>query len=64
MAEVTVFTDETGSELQQVEQFLIQMDGIERVLADTDDGELKIEFDENTISGRRIIGTLQNQYYQ
>ncbi|TFJ94414.1 hypothetical protein [Lentibacillus salicampi] len=59
MAEVTIFTDKTGSGLQQIEQFLMQMDGIERVLADTDDGEVRIEFDEEKISGKRIVGTLQ-----
>ncbi|RYG73518.1 hypothetical protein EU245_06495 [Lentibacillus lipolyticus] len=59
MAEITIFTDETGTKLQQAEQFLMQMDGIERVLADTDDGEVKIEFDERKISGKYIIGTMQ-----
>lgn len=31
IAEVTIFVDVTGEGLQQFEQFLTQMDGIERV---------------------------------
>ncbi|MFD2759611.1 heavy-metal-associated domain-containing protein [Lentibacillus juripiscarius] len=61
MAEITIYANEatSGEPIQQIEQALHQLDGIERVLADTDDGELKIEFDEEKISGKRIVGTLQ-----
>lgn len=64
IAEVTIFVDVTGEGLQQFEQFLTQMDGIERVLADTDDGEIRIEYDESKISGSQIIGSTQKEYFQ
>ncbi|HLS10269.1 hypothetical protein [Lentibacillus sp.] len=59
VAEITVFVGEAGSDLQQIEQVLNHLNGIERVLADTDDGEIKIAFDAEQISGKQIVGTLQ-----
>lgn len=60
MAELTIFVNEKGEGLQQIEQTLNQLDGIERVLGDTDDGELKIAFDDGKISGNRIISILHD----
>lgn len=41
MAETTIFVKEatTDSIIQQIEQLLNQIDGVERVLIDTEDGE-------------------------
>ena len=60
MSSHTIFIKEATSEpgILQVEEILNQLSGIERVLIDTNDGEVKIEFDEKTISKERIITTL------
>lgn len=61
MTEETLFIQEaTSSEpIQQIEQFLHELNGVERVLIDTNDGEVKIEFDEKKVSRERIIITLR-----
>ncbi|WP_044747811.1 heavy-metal-associated domain-containing protein [Bacillus alveayuensis] len=65
MAEATIFVDEATSEqtIQQIEHLLKQLDGIERVLVDTADGEVKIEFNDKKISKERIIITLQQHNF-
>lgn len=65
MAEVTITVKgaTSGPPIQEIEHFLHEFDGIDRVLVDTADGELKIEFDEKKISGDRIIGSLQQQNF-
>ena len=61
MAEETIYVSgaTSGQPIQQIEQVLNQLDGIERVLVDTADGEVKVEFDEKKISRERIFITLQ-----
>jgi copper chaperone CopZ len=61
MAEETIYVSgaTSGKPIQQIEQVLNQLDGIERVLVDTADGEVKVEFDEKKISRERIFITLQ-----
>ena len=46
--EETIFIKQATSEkpIQAIEQCLHELNGVERVLIDTDDGEVKIEFDE------------------
>jgi copper chaperone CopZ len=65
MTEATIFVDEATSEqtIQQIEHLLKQLDGIERVLVDTADGEVKIEFNDKKISKERIIITLQQHNF-
>jgi copper chaperone CopZ len=66
MSKATMFVKELAGEnqIQQIEQLLTQMEGVERVLMDTDDGELKVEFDEQKVSKEQIISTLaQNNYH-
>ncbi|WP_042148549.1 metal ABC transporter ATPase [Paucisalibacillus sp. EB02] len=60
MSEQTIFIKEATSEpgILKVEEILNQLYGIERVLVDTDDGEVKVEFDEKAISKERIVTTL------
>jgi copper chaperone CopZ len=67
MGEATIFIKEASGErqIQQIEQLINQMEGVERVLVDTEDGELKIEFDDWKISKDDILSTLeQNNYHQ
>ena len=65
MTEETISVNEAISEkpIQQIEQLLNQLDGIERVLIDTDDGDVKIEFDDKKISRERIVLTLQQHNF-
>jgi copper chaperone CopZ len=67
MSETTIFIKEATGEkqIQQIEQLINQMEGVERVLVDTDDGELKIEFDDRKVSKDEILSALeQNNYHQ
>ena len=61
--EETIFIKQATSEepIQAIEQCLHELNGVERVLIDTDDGEVKIEYDEQMISRERIMITL-NQH--
>lgn len=65
MAEITFFVKEatTGQVIQQIEQILHEYDGMERVLIDTGDGELKIEFNDDIITGEQIATALMEQNY-
>ncbi|MED1467483.1 hypothetical protein [Bacillus salipaludis] len=45
--------------IQRLESILVQMDGVERALVDTDDGEVKIEYDEKQISAENIKKRVQ-----
>ena len=61
--EETIFIKEATSEepIQAIERCLHELNGVERVLIDTDDGEVRIEYDEKVISRERIMITL-NQH--
>ena len=61
--EETIFIKEATSEepIQAIERCLHELNGVERVLVDTDDGEVRIEYDEKVISKERIMITL-NQH--
>jgi copper chaperone CopZ len=65
MAEATIFVNEATSEqpIQKVEHLLIQLDGIERALVDTADGEVKIAFDDKKISRERILIVMKEHGY-
>lgn len=65
MAEVTITVKEamSGPRIQEIEHFLHELDGIDRVLVDTADGDVKIEFDDKKISGERIVGSLQKHNF-
>jgi copper chaperone CopZ len=60
MSEQTIYIKEATSKpgIVKVEDILNQLHGIERVLVDTDDGEVRVEFDEKVISKERIVTTL------
>lgn len=61
MSEVTISIKEAteGPQIQEIESILNQFDGVDRVLIDTEDGDIKIEFDNKIISKERIAITLQ-----
>ncbi|MBU8792419.1 hypothetical protein NSA56_13205 [Oceanobacillus caeni] len=65
MAEITLFVKEatTGQVIQQIEQILNEYDGMERVLIDTEDGEIKIEFNDDIITEEQIATALMEQNY-
>ncbi|QHC05831.1 hypothetical protein GRQ40_11395 [Anoxybacillus sp. PDR2] len=65
MSEATFFVTEAVSQqsIQQIEQLLSSLDGVERVLIDTADGEIKVEFDDKKISKERMIITLQQHHF-
>ncbi|MEN2767379.1 hypothetical protein [Ornithinibacillus xuwenensis] len=60
MQEQTFYIKEAFSEpyIQRLEQVLNDVIGVERVLVDTADGEVKIEFNQKEISMERIAMTL------
>ncbi|MUK90400.1 hypothetical protein GMD78_18740 [Ornithinibacillus sp. L9] len=66
MNEITFYVKEatSGPTIQEIEDILHELGGIERVLIDTDDGELKIEYNDKQISKERIAITLQQHDYQ
>jgi copper chaperone CopZ len=61
VADMTLFIKEATSMLpiQTVETILMQMDGIERALVDTEDGEVKITYNENQVAQEKIISRIQ-----
>lgn len=66
MDEITIFVKEAtlGPQIQQIEDIVNSLDGVIRVLIDTTDGEIKVEFDRNKISGENIeIAIWENDYH-
>ncbi|MGJ9385361.1 MULTISPECIES: heavy-metal-associated domain-containing protein [Salipaludibacillus] len=61
---MTLFIKEATNEepIQTLETVLMQMDGIERALVDTKDGEVKITYHESQISEEEITGTIQKRF--
>lgn len=61
MADMTLFIKEATSMLpiQTLETVLMQMDGVERALVDTEDGEVKITYNENQTAQEKIINRIQ-----
>ncbi|MFB3159995.1 hypothetical protein ABLO26_01315 [Neobacillus sp. 179-J 1A1 HS] len=58
---MTLFIKEATSMLpiQTLETILMQMDGVERALVDTEDGEVKITYNENQVAQEKIINRIQ-----
>ncbi|MBB3906544.1 heavy-metal-associated domain-containing protein [Anoxybacteroides rupiense] len=65
MSEATFFVTEAVSQqpIQQIEQLLNSLEGVERVLIDTADGEIKVEFDDKKISKEQMMITLQQHHF-
>ncbi|MFD2046513.1 hypothetical protein ACFSTA_19420 [Ornithinibacillus salinisoli] len=65
MKVITLFVEDATSDpkIQEIEGILNESRGIDRVLIDTDDGEIKIEYNEEQISPKHIILMLQERDY-
>lgn len=65
MAEVTIFVQEAvdGKPIQEIESILTQLDGMERVLIDTSDREVKLEFNEEKVTAEQIATTLREHNF-
>jgi copper chaperone CopZ len=61
VADMTLFIKEATSmiPIQTVETILMQMDGIERAMVDTEDGEVKITYNETQVTHEKIISRIQ-----
>ncbi|WP_077618449.1 hypothetical protein [Bacillus sinesaloumensis] len=66
MSEATIFIKEATNEkdIQEVEYLINQLEGVERVLIDTVDGEVKVEFDDQVVSKEDILSILKDNHYQ
>ncbi|MBT2655057.1 heavy-metal-associated domain-containing protein [Bacillus sp. ISL-18] len=60
MANLTIYVKEAVNEqpIQSLESVLSQIEGIERALVDTADGEVKIEYNETQVSPEKIRETV------
>jgi copper chaperone CopZ len=60
VANLTIYVKEAVNKqpIQSLESILSQMDGIERALVDTADGEVKIEYNETQVSPEKIRETV------
>jgi copper chaperone CopZ len=59
--ELTLYVKEAvdrGS-IQNLENMLLKLNGIERALVDTEDGEVKITYDTNNISRKEVEENIQ-----
>ncbi|WP_078544984.1 hypothetical protein [Litchfieldia alkalitelluris] len=66
MAVSTFFIKDISGErdIQGLEQFLANLSGIERALFDTDDNEIKIEYNEKEIELKQIVDNIQHQGFK
>ncbi|WP_420489635.1 heavy-metal-associated domain-containing protein [Neobacillus vireti] len=60
VANLTIYVKEAvnNQPIQSLESILSQMEGIERALVDTADGEVKIEYNETQVSPEKIRETV------
>ncbi|RIW32272.1 heavy-metal-associated domain-containing protein [Bacillus salacetis] len=64
--ELTLYIKEAvdRSSIQNLESLLLKLNGVERALVDTQDGEVKITYDTNRISSTDVEETIrQNGFY-
>lgn len=63
MAETTIYLKKGTSPeiIQRAEQILNQLEGTERVLIDTSDGEIKLEYNGDVLAENKIISVLTEQ---
>lgn len=66
MAKETIIIQaaKTEQSIQQIEFLLNQLKGIERVLIDTTDGEVNVEYNEKFISKEQITDVLKKNHFQ
>jgi hypothetical protein len=53
---MTIYVKEAKAEqpIQTLEETLVQFNGVDRALLDIEDGEIKIEYNENQVSQEKI----------
>ncbi|MBD8069034.1 hypothetical protein [Bacillus sp. PS06] len=57
--------DITGAEqIQNLEMLLTQLNGVERALFDTDDHEIKIEYNDQLIELKSIVENIEGQGFK
>lgn len=63
MVETTLIVSEATEQqpIQDLESVLMNIDGIERALVDTDDGEVKLTYNEETVSQEEIIDKIKQE---
>jgi copper chaperone CopZ len=61
MEEMTLFVKEAtnGSAIQTLETALLELNGIERALVDTEDGEVKVTYNQETITKQEVEQKIQ-----
>ncbi|MFC3882131.1 heavy-metal-associated domain-containing protein [Bacillus songklensis] len=61
MANTTIYVKEATAEqpIQTLESILVQIDGVERALVDMEDGEVKIEYNEEQVTQEQIVKRIQ-----
>lgn len=53
--------NENKDNYRELEKFLLTIDGVERALIDVNDGDLKVEYDEDLISEANVIDEIKNK---
>jgi copper chaperone CopZ len=63
--ELTLYVKEATDRgtIQNLESILTNLNGVERALVDTDDGEVKITYDANQISRQEVEKNIQQNGY-
>lgn len=66
MDELTIFVEVANDKesIQKLESLLMQMDGVERALVDTEDGEVKITFNQQQLSQNKIVQQIKQHGFQ
>lgn len=59
--EMTIYVDVANNKesIEKLEQVLLQLDGLERALVDTDDGEVKITYNQTRLSNKMILHSIK-----
>ena len=62
MDELTLYVEvaNDSESIQQLESLLMKMNGLERALVDTDDGEVKITYNQQILSQKEIVNSIKN----
>lgn len=66
MATITIYVKEATAEnpIQTLETLLMNMEEIERALVDTEEGEVKITYDEAQVGEDQIVKRIQQEGFE
>lgn len=61
MDEMTIYVNvaQNKQSIEKLEQVLLQLDGVERALVDTADGEVKISYNKEHLSNKNILNSIK-----